>query len=136
MHAIKVLSLLTVASTLGCGLNTPASQLTLQEAMDKYESLEGPQTRGIYFEIVTRHLDEAMSSGTIINRSEILAKFNTPDYRWRDANTTGDVYLYDRFGKRDWFVLIAYNNRGQVNEFGYNATSELNNDVLFETKGE
>ncbi len=56
---------------------------------------------------------------------EILSLLGEPDYADEDQRGASFIYLYDRFGKKDWYVDITITPEGFLSRMGWNATETL-----------
>lgn len=125
-----LLSLLTLLAVVllpaaGCGNPTPLPTVgTLSKA---YLSAEGHGNRGPRFAELVLRMDQQVVAGPVPTSRAALTKLLGPaDYTRTAGQRQYDVYLHDRFAKRDWFVAVEYDARGVLVGYGYNAASELN----------
>lgn len=55
-----------------------------------------------------------------LTRPEVIDNLGMPDRVLVRGNETFNAYFYDRFGEKDWFILIAYDKDGSVRDIAFN----------------
>jgi hypothetical protein len=89
----------------------------------EYEAGEGPNRRGKRFEALVGAIDSVRWKEPPLTEMELLEWLGPPDYGDSDERGASYLYLYDRFGAKDWYVEFELDRNGNIREIGYNATS-------------
>jgi len=89
----------------------------------EYLEQEGATRRGVLFQKLTHALDELRSNRESVTEFEMLALLGPPDFGQSDVGGASYAYLYDRFGKKDWGVIIDIGPDGIVNRIGWSGTA-------------
>ena len=92
------------------------------QAYGRYMANEHP-VRGAAFAEVATALESFLSYGYAVDREHLTRLLGAPDLVYAFAGPDQDVgYLYDRFGKKDWMIVVVLSGDTVTNIHPYRCT--------------
>jgi hypothetical protein len=100
------------------------------EARDSYLVSEGHGSRGKKFErlvmqLISPALPGKYEHARLMTVDDTIAVLGPPDLIKKHSGSLDLIYLFDRVGKKDWFVDIEFSKSDPYADFYFNARSEL-----------
>jgi hypothetical protein len=93
----------------------------IDSARADYLSKEGTSSRGEKFLQLVMQLEDKPAG-----HLNVLDVLGAPDLVRNQDTDIEWLYFFNRFGNKDWFVIVAFSKDDPSAEFAYNATSTLN----------
>jgi hypothetical protein len=98
----------------------------LIQFQESYLINEGYAHRGKYFDRLAGGIDSFHGQRkATFTEYDVLTLLGPPEYGDSDQRGSLFIYLYDRFGHRDWYVRFDFDAKGKLVEVGWNASSEI-----------
>lgn len=137
----SVMLIIAAVAISGCPRYQALNPQEIAAAHQSYLATEGHSERGLLFEKLVTALDTPESpgkhsTGKLFTRMNVFDYLGPPDMMRELQATSQFAYFYDRFGKKDWCVIVTFSETDPHAEFSFNAAETIEVDDWKEYEGE